>query len=70
MILLVRWHDRSLVGGGENIKGSFREDVGVVSILGWEDDIIFWVAIASSVDRVVFQMCSSSNKIVFFTQSM
>ena len=30
----------------------------------------FWVAIASSVDRVVFHMCSSSNEIVFFTQSM
>ena len=30
----------------------------------------FWAAIASSVDRVVFHMCSLLNKMVFFTQSM
>ena len=30
----------------------------------------FWTVIVSSVDRVVFQICSSSNKIVFFIQSI
>ena len=30
----------------------------------------FWAAIVSLVDRVVFQICSSLNKIVFFTQSI
>ena len=29
--------------GRENVEGSFREDVGIVSILGWEDDIVFLV---------------------------
>ena len=27
--------------GRESVKGLFGEDVGIVSILGWEDDIIF-----------------------------
>ena len=27
--------------GREDIKGWFREDIGVVSILGWEDNITF-----------------------------
>ena len=27
--------------GGKNIEGSFGEDIGIVSILRWEDDIVF-----------------------------
>ena len=29
-----------VLSGGKNIKGSFREDVGVVSILGGKDNVI------------------------------
>ena len=27
--------------GRENVEGLFGEDIGIVSILGWEDDIVF-----------------------------
>ena len=53
---------------GKNVKCLFREDVLVVGKLGGRTTSSFWAAIASSVDRVVFWMCSSLNTIVFFTQ--
>ena len=61
-----------VASGGKDVKCSFGKYISVVMILGGKDNFVFFLAtMVSSVERVVFLMCSLSLRdMVLFAQSI